>query len=532
MMGGATLQLIKKDTFIRIIVVVLIVAFAGVPSLLYPFGRDQGVFAYAASACLEGKILYKDVFDVKPPLTFFWTAAALVLFGHSMISIRIFDVIWQCATAVAILLLADAYFRNRYIGVLAALLYGLRYFFYSYWHTAQTDGFITLPLVACLLMVLMAKDRNRTWLWFFSGIFLGAAVLFKYPIGVLLVFIILIILLQSENSLKTNLSQLIFTLAGFCVPIALFLSYLMANGAFTDYIYMQFTFISQYSSGHGSGGSYLISLLKNMAAYWRESVIFLLAGLLALCEIIYAIKNKRSIDGFILVFWWFAAVVHLTVQNKYYIYHTLPIIAPLALMVSHWVFILYDWISKFRLFSKVSPVYIISFIVLILFIFQNYPRKYMDVFEVVSGRRNLKSFYGDRMFGAYDRGDYSMKANLEVSDYIKDNSDPEDGIFVWGFEPSVYFLSERGCASRFIFNYPLYGEFEWQQLKVEFLEEMSNKMPQYVLIVKNDIKRGVTGKTEDSFAAFLAFDEFHHFVQKEYEYDTTIEDFVIFKRKA
>src|ERR1043166_2581740 len=47
------------------------------PSLWYPFGRDQGVFAYAGRVILRGGWPYRDVWDLKPPGIYYTYAAML-----------------------------------------------------------------------------------------------------------------------------------------------------------------------------------------------------------------------------------------------------------------------------------------------------------------------------------------------------------------------------------------------------------------------------------------------------------------------
>ena len=39
----------------------------GLPSLAYRYGPDQAMFHYVAREWLEGRLPYRDVFDVKPP---------------------------------------------------------------------------------------------------------------------------------------------------------------------------------------------------------------------------------------------------------------------------------------------------------------------------------------------------------------------------------------------------------------------------------------------------------------------------------
>ena len=168
-----TMESIRKVNFNEIAAVVLVVLFLGSSDLIYPFGKDQGEFAYIASAYLKGETVYKEVFNTKPPLTHMLNALALKMFGHSMLSIRLFDLLWQCATAVVILLITNLFYERRYIGVLSALLYSFYYFGVDYWHSAQTDGFINLPVALSLLTFLLAKEKKKSLLWILSGILLA-----------------------------------------------------------------------------------------------------------------------------------------------------------------------------------------------------------------------------------------------------------------------------------------------------------------------------------------------------------------------
>ncbi len=72
--------------------------------------------------------------------------------------------------------------------MLAAILYLILYYTTSYRTTAQTDGFINLPATAGVLLFLYAEQRNQSWLYAFSGVAIGLAFLFKYPIGILAFF--------------------------------------------------------------------------------------------------------------------------------------------------------------------------------------------------------------------------------------------------------------------------------------------------------------------------------------------------------
>ena len=141
-----TIPLRENTRYIGFLAVFVLIL--GAPSLLYPFGRDQGEYAVIARAALDGKVIYRDVFNVKPPMTHLIHQIALILGGHQMLSIRLLDLFWQMLTAILLFVLANRIFNQKLIGVISGCLYAASYYSLGFWDTAQTDGFITLPIAA------------------------------------------------------------------------------------------------------------------------------------------------------------------------------------------------------------------------------------------------------------------------------------------------------------------------------------------------------------------------------------------------
>ena len=55
------------------------------PTLLQPWGADQGVYGYIASEMLEGKVPYRDMYTSTGYGVFFTYAALFKLFGNNML---------------------------------------------------------------------------------------------------------------------------------------------------------------------------------------------------------------------------------------------------------------------------------------------------------------------------------------------------------------------------------------------------------------------------------------------------------------
>ena len=128
-------------------------------SLMYPFGRDQGNYAYSAFALLDGRMLYSDVYVFKPPMTTITHAVSTVLLGQHQAGIRIFDL--GLVTLTCGLLASVAYRLSGRVSaaVGVCLAYPFCYYNLKYWDLAQTDGFLNLWLALALLLLVVASDQ-------------------------------------------------------------------------------------------------------------------------------------------------------------------------------------------------------------------------------------------------------------------------------------------------------------------------------------------------------------------------------------
>ena len=74
--------------------------------IVFPYGRDQAIYALAAQAMLEGGAPYVDIWDFKTPGVYFVFAAAEGLFGRSMSAIRIVEALGFASLLPAFALLS------------------------------------------------------------------------------------------------------------------------------------------------------------------------------------------------------------------------------------------------------------------------------------------------------------------------------------------------------------------------------------------------------------------------------------------
>ncbi|WP_410349326.1 glycosyltransferase family 39 protein, partial [Yoonia sp.] len=108
--------------------------------------------------------------------------------------------------------------KKGYAGVLAGGLYTLWYYSFDFWNTAQTDGFQTLPTALGVLAFLFARDRDQRWAYVVSGVGVGLATLFKYPMGLLLPLLMLLVLVDRRAD---GIPAVVAMGLGFCLSLTL-----------------------------------------------------------------------------------------------------------------------------------------------------------------------------------------------------------------------------------------------------------------------------------------------------------------------
>ncbi len=214
----------------------------GLPSIWYPFGRDQGLFYYAAREwLLRGQVLYRDVWDHKPPIIYFVYMTAIGLMGEHPWAIRVLELLvavpalgW-CAAGLS----RDPGERPRadvfavgWLGV--ALCY---YGYFTFWDQAQCEIWSVLFVALALVSVLHAR---RAAVGAISGGALCAFALFTKPPAVFFVGLCAAaVIWRARNdgggARAVALRSLQWTLGVGAVAGAL-LGYFAARGALADMI--------------------------------------------------------------------------------------------------------------------------------------------------------------------------------------------------------------------------------------------------------------------------------------------------------
>jgi hypothetical protein len=124
--------------------------------------------------------------------------------------------------------------------------------------------------------------------------------------------------------------------------------------------------------------------------------------------------------------------------------------------------------------------------------------------------------------------DYSLGADRRVAEEISGRTNADDAIYVWGFEPAIYWLSRRPAATRFIYNVPQRSEWQQDYSRRELEKDLAKSPPEIVVVQHHDIFPTVTGNRLDSHGALSEFPKLRTLIDTRYRWVKRIEDFDVF----
>jgi hypothetical protein len=529
----------SRDPDVWVVVAALAtIAFSALQILLYSFGRDQSIYAMVGSGLLRGELPYRDVWDFKPPGIFFVYALAFAVFGQSMLAPRILEVLGLVGLVFAFRRLGLVLFGSRTAGLVGAAVAALVHAELEFWHTGQPETFGAYFIVAALVLTChdYAHPRVRIWGWVGIGLAFGMAFLLKPPLGggapVCAAYIVRQLAAGKPSRLKL-MSPLAVIGGASLLPILVCAGWFWWQGGWAELYWTLMEFTPGYTAlgWHGQSAPAMFYTATEEAFFEHSALI----GVGFIAAIAMRPVHSREREGIFLI----CGVVSvqlagIAMQGKFFLYHyaaTLPILGLIAGL---------GWYKLWRRCLGQGSGAWLAFVAFILVV-GSMRRAVYDVplgfwqrslarLEYLMGSRSLRSraALDEKLYRA---ADFSLNADRRVAQEVMDRTSVEEPIFVWGFEPSIYWLSERAPASRFIYNVAQRSPWQREQARALLVKDLERRPPEIVVVQHSDVFPAVTGSELDSAAALYDFEPLRQMLSSEYQLVTKVEDFEIFQRR-
>ena len=516
----ASKRILTREWVIATLVVVIILGLAA-PILTYPLGRDQGEFATTARGLLQGQVLYRDVWNPKPPAIFYLYAAVLWGFGDHLFTPRLLDFLFFPCMAATLYYIGYR-LEGKSLGLWALGIYGVLYFTEDFWTLTQNDGLASLPMALATATMMKSLPLTKAthsirWRWLFlSGVCCGLVVWFKYPF---FMFVLALLAYYATLYPKRNSGYLrgfVAFVIGSAIVIGLGTGLLLIQGGGSAWLESIWVTTGYTAQGYET-------LLDNLWHYfgyrWRQwHVVWLLT--LLWFPIHFRIPARWSI----LIWWLVGATVAMIIQGKAYDYHWLPMLAPMTLLAAHTWEGLLTWGSR-HVAPGLHNVFVGLTMIMLVGLLGT--RTWGMALPYLLGQETRTQYFS-KFIGL----EFTASESLSMSEYLRDRVVPNDTLFIWGFRPEVYYMSHLRPASRFIFQFPLVASWypaRWQQ---ETVESLWASLPPYVLVVRGDFMPWVTGKDADSNLLLQDYHDLNDWLVYNYDLETEIGNFLVWQRKT
>jgi len=393
-----------------------------IPSIFKSLKSDEALIAYYALKILHGSILYRDLFEPKPPGLFFIVALAFWIFGKNIIVPRIVSMFISCLTGLFLFLIGKK-IRHTITGLIAALLFVVDPLAITYGIVIHAGSIMTFFMVISVYFYMLTDQRESGLLYFFVGMLIGVSALIKQP-GILTLPIILVHLYLTKNISKDFLKSIMWILCGVIIIILPFIIYFLITNALYQAIFAIILF-NISPPVKMTPFAKVDTFFKFV--FLRNPLIWIIGGtgLILLCKF-------RKKWGVLIVSWFgmsFLLIVSLrTPWDHYYI----QVIPPLCLSSSILLQELFSIQKTVKLpILKIDILKIGTCLLLLVTIL------YGGITLYTNPRYSTRlSCFSSELEGQY-----------QVASYIVSNTAPEEKIFAT--HAAYYFLTDREAGYKF-----------------------------------------------------------------------------------
>lgn len=478
----------NRIDFLVLIVIVMI----GLIHLPFPFNGDQALFNLGALEMQQGKLLYRDFWDLKQPGIFYFYFLAGTLFGFNEIGIHVFELIYMVFFSIILLLSLKSYFQHQIIASLVPLLtVGVYYIVSGSWHLTQVEALVGFPLFICLWLTYQSfkyEGKQRFFLLLLSGFAGGIVLIFKFIFLLILLSFWLTLLIYSVVIKRQKIKKVFVEIClsiflGIIFPILFFVSYFAWFNSLSILYQTFFLYPPRIAANFGFNKSRLIWGLK----WFLQSFSPLL--LMGVLTIDVSMRKGKNLLTLLLFLWCVSGLGVIFLQRwSMWEYHYLLLFVPVGILATKGLDILWQ---PFKELSYRITIILTLLLLLSPFIYTLTKKSAVLVQNNFALTEDTRLKYQTVLRPIYS----SLRSEADI---ISQPTSLPGKIYVAG-DPSIYYLSGRTQAiSLNGWSLEYFLPEQWPEL----LEQLDSSKPPYIYI--DSTYQAIIKKTFPKMLEFLS----------------------------
>jgi 4-amino-4-deoxy-L-arabinose transferase-like glycosyltransferase len=412
------------------------------PSLFEPYWYgDEGIYQVIGMALREGRVLYSEIWDNKPPILYLIYA----IFNSDQFLVRLASLIAGAAAVLVFYLLAIKLFKSIFARFLSTAFFALMFATpLLEGNIANAENFMLLPITAAFYLAVASSSKNRFIFTFVAGILISIAFLIKivavFDAAALFVTLFIFRFFEGTHLTLKNvykqmkdiingLEQETVLAAGFIFPIVLTVLYFLFQETLPDFLRAVFF----QNVGYVGYGNFLLFPMGFL--YFKLILLFF--------SVLLIIRYRKIFgkSGTLILIWLAFSIFNALFSQRPYTHYLLVMLPSFSLLLGY-------AIDNRKLLKVTLPLLIIVvFLVLTVFRlnFKNIVPYYENYLSFISNRKSVESYQA--FFDRNTPRDYAL------SDFIKSKTSPNEYVYLWSDSAQIYVLAGKLPPGRYTVAY-------------------------------------------------------------------------------
>ncbi len=485
--------------YLLFLIPLILLVLLRIPSLFesYWYG-DEAIYAAVADEFSQGKRLYAETWDHKPPLIFWvFYPAAVIGWTGGFFLLRAFNLMLGVLT----LFFIDKILKEKIASTprFIALLF-LSFFLGS---TLLEGNILNAEVIFMafntLAVLLFFHKRN----FVLAGLLVFLSIITKVPgfVELAMVFVAFVVVYFKEKNISFIVGSIAKMAVGFIIPLVLMLVYFVMNGTLADFVYANATFNRIYSL-HQS--NYFDVFGKQLPNTYLP--LFSFASIFVFSTILYW-KKRISAFAYISINLFTAEVFASLLSAKNYAHYFLQILPGVTLLLA---LSLHNFRKIFKLLNLTIIFIILTLLIPSYLVFERGgevavhapPQEYYPYF--------IRGYLLDDE-SAKEKFWWGKADNVKkVAQYLDNNYLEYSPAYIYTSKPWVIALSDRELTNKYVVWFHL--EYREEHLNEDMANMREAKM--FMLDKDNQLLESVAVLLNNEFERVDEFDNFDIYVRK------------------
>jgi hypothetical protein len=124
-----------------------------------------------------------------------------------------------------------------------------------------------------------------------------------------------------------------------------------------------------------------------------------------------------------------------------------------------------------------------------------------------------------------------LRGQFDVIHYLEKNARPSDGVYLWGNNCLIYYLSGHQAPTRFFSNLGILSLWAQPSWRVELMRDLRNAQLRFIIVTRHDALPSITYVNLDSESYLKIFPKLDSFINENYMPVADFDAFVVYRRK-